>query len=381
MGRYETSIYQLTTLDIRHIDKYQMKEILYGLTQELPCGPWKDPMFVARGGMAVVVAAYSAFFEQTLAIKFCLPVRAEEVTQKGSFFRAFLRDKKEKISMKEEFEQRFKRGAKYQKWLYDVAKANSLFKYAYIPEVFTQPNDNAKLQYAMELCKGVDILSWAKDQTSYEVILDVYRNVLVFIGGCLHRYGAIHRDLKPDNILVSPTNTPIIIDFGLVKILTKEYEDVTHSTTVLGNEKWMSPKQRFSAKLSSWQDDIYTLGLLFWSITTKTLPVLPLGKKREEVSTWEICSPSELPSQIDCFTDFYEKMSSDFPEQRYTSLKHAVCGFDQAYTSWKRKTSTVVVNKTTFETTSLIMPNLGKLDGKYADVTRKLIEGIFDIIK
>lgn len=380
MGRYETALYELSTSDTCQIDKYKLRELCYGLTQELPCGPWKNPEFIAKGGHSVVIVAYSQFFEQNLAIKFCLPVREKEVLKKHAVFKLFVREGKEKLSMKEEFEQRFKRGAKYQKWLYDVAKSQSLFKYAYIPEVFSQPQDNAKLQYAMEYCPGENIVFWSKKQSAYSVIFEVYRNVLEFVNLCFHKYGAIHRDLKPDNILVSPTNTPIIIDFGLVKILSKENEDVTHSTTVLGNEKWMSPRQRFSAKFTSWQDDIYTLGLLFWSMVNKTIPVMPPGKKRDDVSTWEIFPPAELPSSVDCFRDFFEKMSSDFPEQRYPTLTHAISGFDQALAEWTNSKKTTIINKTEIKTNKIICPDLSEIQGQYSEVTKKLIEGLFELL-
>ena len=136
-----------------------------------------------------MVKAFDKVSEEYAAIKFSLPVDVKKQQKKPSIFDFHAKRKKEEIiSMKIEFEQRFKRGAKYQKWLYQSAKANGLFKYGYIPEVYSSPIDNSKLQYSMEYVDAIPILSWARKQTAKDVLLDVYQNLLMFVYHAFHKF-------------------------------------------------------------------------------------------------------------------------------------------------------------------------------------------------
>ncbi|MFN2604593.1 MAG: serine/threonine-protein kinase, partial [Gemmatimonadaceae bacterium] len=71
------------------------------------------------------------------------------------------------------------------------------------------------------------------------------RKLLVELCDCLaasHRAGIIHRDIKPDNILIAADGTPKLADFGLTKDLTAVAGDMTMAGHLLGTPNYMSPE-------------------------------------------------------------------------------------------------------------------------------------------
>lgn len=85
-----------------------------------------------------------------------------------------------------------------------------------------------------------------------------------------HRAGLVHRDIKPDNILCSPSGAPKVADFGLVKELTHvnpDGEQLTLDNAVLGSPQYMSPEQCRAQPVDS-RSDIYSLGATYYSMLT-----------------------------------------------------------------------------------------------------------------
>ena len=84
-----------------------------------------------------------------------------------------------------------------------------------------------------------------------------------------HQNNLVHRDIKPTNILISPTEGAIISDFGLVKMTTGE---ATFSgSDVIGTPAYMSPEQYLSEK-PDYRTDIYALGVVFFEMLTGIRP-------------------------------------------------------------------------------------------------------------
>ena len=85
-----------------------------------------------------------------------------------------------------------------------------------------------------------------------------------------HSKQVIHRDLKPDNILTTSDDTPMIIDFGIAK--TMEGETLTIANEVFGTPKYMSPEQCKSAKDLDYRSDLYSLGVILYEMYTGEVP-------------------------------------------------------------------------------------------------------------
>ena len=86
-----------------------------------------------------------------------------------------------------------------------------------------------------------------------------------------HQKGVIHRDLKPNNILVSEHDgraVPKIIDFGIAKALTPMLEGASSLTVqapFLGTPQYMSPEQtEFPPRNVDTRSDVYSLGVLLY---------------------------------------------------------------------------------------------------------------------
>ncbi|EKX47962.1 hypothetical protein GUITHDRAFT_68995 [Guillardia theta CCMP2712] len=86
----------------------------------------------------------------------------------------------------------------------------------------------------------------------------------------LHSMRIIHRDIKPQNIMLDDKDIPKLIDFGL----SKEKEEIAHSkgsTRLAGTMSWMSPEKRRS-KPTSTASDVYALGLVMMNVMTLETP-------------------------------------------------------------------------------------------------------------
>jgi eukaryotic-like serine/threonine-protein kinase len=108
-----------------------------------------------------------------------------------------------------------------------------------------------------------------------------------------HKQGLIHRDIKPDNILVMPNLVAKITDLGLVRDLDSE-EQLTRTGRGLGTPYYMAPEQFRNAKNVDVRSDIYSLGATFYVMLTGKIP-------------FEHCSP------LDCWI---KKSKDDFPAPR-----------------------------------------------------------------
>lgn len=89
-----------------------------------------------------------------------------------------------------------------------------------------------------------------------------------------HRNLIVHRDLKPSNILVTVDGTPKLLDFGISKLLTSDYESEDfHTVTRLGamTPEYAAPEQ-FRGESVSTAADIYSLGVILYEILTSRRP-------------------------------------------------------------------------------------------------------------
>ncbi len=91
-----------------------------------------------------------------------------------------------------------------------------------------------------------------------------------------HSKGVLHRDLKPDNVLVTEdfeTNLEglKVADFGLAKLLTKNVLRLTRTNEVVGDPRYMSPEQCRGQKLDE-RSDVYSFGCLMYELLTGVLP-------------------------------------------------------------------------------------------------------------
>ncbi len=90
-----------------------------------------------------------------------------------------------------------------------------------------------------------------------------------------HDAGVIHRDVKPENILIDAQGNAKITDFGLAKLLEHGPRDVTLTGTgqVMGTVQYMAPEQYRTPQTVDHRADIFSLGVVFYEMLTGELPV------------------------------------------------------------------------------------------------------------
>jgi serine/threonine-protein kinase len=88
--------------------------------------------------------------------------------------------------------------------------------------------------------------------------------------GYLHSEKLVHRDLKPDNILVDETLDPTIMDFGLAK--DQERSEMTAEGLILGTPRYMAPEQT-QGQAADFSSDVYQVGLVLYRALTGKLPL------------------------------------------------------------------------------------------------------------
>jgi eukaryotic-like serine/threonine-protein kinase len=85
-----------------------------------------------------------------------------------------------------------------------------------------------------------------------------------------HEHGLVHRDVKPQNVLVSPDGDAKVTDFGIARSLDVEH-GMTQTGTVLGTSNYLSPEQA-SGKPTTRSTDVYSLGVVVYELLTGDVP-------------------------------------------------------------------------------------------------------------
>lgn len=131
------------------------------------------------------------------------------------------------------------------------------------------------LAIVMELVEGENLaqhLARWRGKMPYEQIRTVLGDVLLAMDDA-HASGVVHRDLKPDNVLVrndAGRLRPKIADFGIAKVL--EGTTYTVSGALLGTCRYMSPEQVRTPSLADHRSDIYSLGITLYELVTGKPP-------------------------------------------------------------------------------------------------------------
>ena len=83
-----------------------------------------------------------------------------------------------------------------------------------------------------------------------------------------HQNGVFHRDVKPDNIMVSKTGVVKVMDFGIARIMEST---LTQTGSVMGTPAYMSPEQVNGQKIDA-RSDIFSLGVILYELLTGKKP-------------------------------------------------------------------------------------------------------------
>lgn len=114
---------------------------------------------------------------------------------------------------------------------------------------------------AMELVPGArTVADFLASPSTPAQRLDIARGILQGLSAA-HEHEIIHRDLKPANVLLDPSNTVRLIDFGLARALNSDATRATQDGAILGTLSYMSPEQLFGRPVLL-TSDVYSCALL-----------------------------------------------------------------------------------------------------------------------
>ena len=179
------------------------------------------------------------------------------------------------------------------------------------------------LYFTMELVEGQSLADLVDNKRlSLRRSVEVARDVALGLQHA-HEREIIHRDIKPDNILIDPGGTPLITDFGLVRDTSLDESRLTKSGAVLGTPYYMSPEQASGQGHDlTGGADLYSLGVMLFQMLTGELPFK--AQTQIELCKMIVQDTPPRPSSLNPATKgdldaIVLKCLEKTPERRYTT--------------------------------------------------------------
>ena len=136
-----------------------------------------------------------------------------------------------------------------------------------------------------------------------------------------HSEGVIHRDLKPQNIMVDGQQKVSVMDFGLARSM--EVSNLTQTGALVGTPDYMSPEQVKGEELDS-RSDLFSLGIIFYELLTGRVPyeakttVATLLKRTSERPVPPVNLDQTIPRSV---SDVVVRCLEIDPQRRYQSAQ------------------------------------------------------------
>ncbi|MGH7721010.1 MAG: protein kinase domain-containing protein [Gemmatimonadaceae bacterium] len=196
---------------------------------------------VGRGGMAIVYRALDVRLRRHVAIKVLPPEYA------------FRRDVKERFLRE--------------------AQTAAQLSHPNIVPIYSVDERDGLVYFAMALVDGESLAQ--RLATGERLSFDDVRRILHDVGDALayaHARGVVHRDIKPDNILLDrETGRPMVTDFGIAHAAEADSR-LTVTGVAVGTPAYMSPEQALGEREVDGRSDIYSLGIVGYQLLAGELP-------------------------------------------------------------------------------------------------------------
>ena len=245
---------------------------------------------IGEGGMANVYLAYDTILDRNVAVKV---LRGDLATD-------------------EKFVRRFQR---------EALSASSLSN-PNIVEVYDVGEDNGEYYIVMEYVEGKHLKNLLKKRGKLTVpeVIDI---VLQITNGLsvAHDSYIIHRDIKPQNILILDNGLVKITDFGIAVAMNAT--QLTQTNSVMGSVHYLPPEQA-SGKGATLQSDIYSIGILMYELLTGKLPFK--GDNAVEIALKHLKEPmpsirDEMPEIPQSVENIILKATAKNPKNRYADAR------------------------------------------------------------
>ena len=199
---------------------------------------------IGRGGMGVVYRAKDRRLKRTVAIKVLPP----------------------ELAFRSEIKTRFLREAE------TAAQLN----HPNIVDIYAVDEAEGIVFFVMAYITGDNLAKRVHDHGALSV--DETRRILRDVADALayaHERGVIHRDIKPDNILIdAQSGRPMVTDFGIARAITEGDSRLTATGIAIGTPTYMSPEQAAGERTIDGRSDLYSLGILGYQMLTGEPPFI-----------------------------------------------------------------------------------------------------------
>ncbi len=207
-------------------------------------GRYRVEQRIAVGGMATVYRGTDTRLDRVLALKVMHPGLAGD----SEFTERFIRE----------------------------AKAVARLSHPNVVNVFDQGADGTAVFLAMEYVPGRTLRDVLSDRgaLSIRAALDVLEPVLAALGAA-HRAGLVHRDVKPENVLITDGGLVKVADFGLVRLLNTAEGTGGNATTpgvIMGTVSYLAPEQVQPSAPTDQRVDVYAAGIVLYELLTGSKP-------------------------------------------------------------------------------------------------------------
>lgn len=286
---------------------------------------WKDQTIggyqlveeIGRGGSAVVYRAYQSQLERWVAIKL--------LETKASGGRQFLH--------------RFRH----------EARAIAALRHPNILNIYDYGEDKDCAYIVMEYVEGGTL-----SRRMAEAPLPVFEvlNLAVPIGDALayaHSQGILHQDVRPSNVLLIRPDWPLLMDFGLAKVVAPRPRATLSGTGSMGF--YLAPEQLTDQEVDQ-RADVYSLGVLLYELLTGKLPFQPPSGAPADTVMLRLHEPPVPPSAVNpalagsLETLLLKALERD-PALRYPTMEAFVADMRQFVERLKRTSTPVAEPKTT----------------------------------
>ncbi|MDE5540171.1 MAG: Stk1 family PASTA domain-containing Ser/Thr kinase [Bacilli bacterium] len=245
---------------------------------------------VGEGGMANVYLAYDTILDRNVAVKI---LRGD-------------------LSNDEKFVRRFQR---------EALSASSL-AHPNIVEVYDVGEDNGEYYIVMEYIEGKHLKNLLKKRgkltlsEAVDIMLQITDGMSV-----AHDSYIIHRDIKPQNIMILENGLVKITDFGIAMAMNAT--QLTQTNSVMGSVHYLPPEQA-SGQGSTLQSDIYSMGIVMYELLTGELPFK--GDNAVEIALKHLKEPisdirEKLPNVPNSIANIIKRATAKNPKNRYTDAR------------------------------------------------------------
>lgn len=185
--------------------------------------------------------------------------------------------------------------------------------------------DSKFLYHICEYVEGATLRQWMYDNPKPDLqkVRELAKQIAASLR-VLQRLGMLHRDLKPDNVMLTPNGEVKLIDFGTVQVSgLQDIASPLREDTPVGTADYMAPEYLLGER-GEYRSDIFSFGVIIYELLTDTLPFKTpparLGSKLD-YSFWKYRSALEVRKDLPQWLDLaLRKACAPRPSQRYAVL-------------------------------------------------------------